>query len=71
MLHPTSIRAITRILFPVQFRGKAAGSEGELDEAAAGRHHDEDGCARQGIHAEQAAGRDSMRLYRVRLKVLS
>ena len=43
-------------LFPVQLRGEAAGSEGELDEAAAGRHHDEDGGARAGVNAEQAAG---------------
>ena len=49
---------VTQILrlFPVQLRGEAAGSEGELDEAAAGRHHDEDGGARAGVNAEQAAG---------------
>ena len=52
----SSVVAQILYLFPVQLRGEAAGSEGELDEAAAGRHHDEDGGARAGVNAEQAAG---------------
>ena len=45
-------------LFIVQFRGKAARSEGKLDEAAAGGDHDQDGGARQGFHEGQTEGGD-------------
>ena len=51
--------------FSVQFRGEAVGSEGKLDEAAAGRHDDENGRARQGIHAEQATGEDLIDFRRI------
>ena len=40
----------------VQLCGQAAGSEGELDEEAAGGDHDQDGCTRQGIHEGQTVG---------------
>ena len=43
-------------MFAVQFRGEAAGSEGELDEASAGGDDDQDGGARQGIHEGQTEG---------------
>ena len=46
------------VLFSVQFRGKAARSEGKFDEAATGGDHDQDGGARQGFHEGQAEGDD-------------
>ncbi len=46
--------AISSVLFAVQFCGQAPGSEGQLYEAPAGGHNDQDGGARKGVHEEQA-----------------
>ena len=43
-------------IIAVQFRGKAPGSEGKLDEAATGGDYDQDGGARQGVHEGQTEG---------------
>ena len=46
--------------FAVQFRGEAAGSEGELDEASAGGDDDKDGGTRQRVHEGQTEGRSNV-----------
>ena len=53
-----------RFSLSVQLRGQAPGSEGQLDEAAAGGDHDQDGRARKGIHEGQTEG--NQRVYDTR-----
>ena len=51
---------ISHRFFAVQFRGEAAGSEGELDEASAGGDDDKDGGTRQRVHEGQTEGRSNV-----------